>query len=226
QRQAGHRGRRGRRSVRRAGGGVGGGYTGPAAPRRRDPARAAGQLDRSIAPARRADADGAHVEDDRRRDALRREELPAGLSVGRRGARPGGARLGALRDPPCAGSARAQVAARGTPILLRPRSGPRLPPRIGGDERGGPLPRAIMPLCAAHRPGGAPRSRGQQMAAPLVLGLVPDLLLATRIEQGLRHLGYRVDLAADATALVARTREAGPELVLVDLAARGVDVPA
>jgi CheY-like chemotaxis protein len=64
------------------------------------------------------------------------------------------------------------------------------------------------------------------MAAPLVLGLVPDLLFATRIEQGLRHLGYRVDLAADATALVARTREAEPELVLVDLAARGVDVPA
>ena len=61
------------------------------------------------------------------------------------------------------------------------------------------------------------------MAEPLVLALVPDLMFSTRIEQALRHLAYRAEFAADRGALVARTRAAAPVLVLVDLAARGVD---
>ncbi len=64
------------------------------------------------------------------------------------------------------------------------------------------------------------------MAAPLVLGLVPDLMFGTQIEGVLERLGYRVELVRDASALADRVGEAGPALVLVDLAARGVDVPA
>jgi CheY-like chemotaxis protein len=64
------------------------------------------------------------------------------------------------------------------------------------------------------------------MAAPLVLGLVPDLMFGTQIEGVLERLGYRVELVRDASALADRVGEAGLALVLVDLAARGVDVPA
>src|SRR3954447_180923 len=64
------------------------------------------------------------------------------------------------------------------------------------------------------------------MAAPLVLALVPDLMFASRIEPTLRQLGYRVTVVKDAAALDAAARGDGPALVLVDLAARGVDVPA
>lgn len=60
----------------------------------------------------------------------------------------------------------------------------------------------------------------------LVLGLVPDLLFASQIEQALERLGYRVELVADAAALVQRAAAARPAVVLVDLAARGIDAPA
>lgn len=64
------------------------------------------------------------------------------------------------------------------------------------------------------------------MAAPLVLALVPDLMFASRIEGTLQQLGYRVTVVKDAAALQAAARGDGPALVLVDLAARGVEVPA
>jgi CheY-like chemotaxis protein len=64
------------------------------------------------------------------------------------------------------------------------------------------------------------------MAEPLVLGLVPDLMFSTQIAQALQALGYRVEFARDPDALVARAREANPPLILVDLAARGVDSAA
>ncbi len=60
----------------------------------------------------------------------------------------------------------------------------------------------------------------------LVLGLVPDLMFGTQIERVLEHLGYAVELVRDAPGLTARAREAAPALVLIDLAARGSDVPA
>ncbi|HZU05970.1 MAG TPA: response regulator [Chloroflexota bacterium] len=61
------------------------------------------------------------------------------------------------------------------------------------------------------------------MAEPYVLALVPDLLFASRIEQALRHLGYRAEFAPDGATLLARMRADPPALVLVDLAARGVE---
>jgi CheY-like chemotaxis protein len=64
------------------------------------------------------------------------------------------------------------------------------------------------------------------MAEPLVVALVPDLMFASRIDGTLRQLGYRVTVVKDATALHATVRADGPALVLVDLAARRVDVPA
>ena len=64
------------------------------------------------------------------------------------------------------------------------------------------------------------------MAARLVLALVPDLMFATQIEQVLERLGYAAAFAPDATALLARARADQPTLVLLDLAARGTDVPA
>jgi CheY-like chemotaxis protein len=64
------------------------------------------------------------------------------------------------------------------------------------------------------------------MAERLVLALVPDLMFATQIEQVLEHLGYAPAFVRDAAALLARAREEPPALVLLDLAARGVDVPA
>ena len=64
------------------------------------------------------------------------------------------------------------------------------------------------------------------MAEPLVVALVPDLMFSSRIEGTLRQLGYRVAVVKDAAALQAAARGNGPALVLVDLAARGVDVPA
>jgi CheY-like chemotaxis protein len=64
------------------------------------------------------------------------------------------------------------------------------------------------------------------MAEPLVLALVPDLMFASRIEATLRPLGYRVTVVKDAAALQAAARGDGPALVLVDLAARGVEVSA
>jgi CheY-like chemotaxis protein len=62
--------------------------------------------------------------------------------------------------------------------------------------------------------------------AALVRGLVPDLMFGTQIEGVLERLGYEAELVGDADALARRAREAAPALVLVDLAARGVDVPA
>lgn len=70
-------------------------------------------------------------------------------------------------------------------------------------------------------PGGA---RVGRRVSRLVLGLVPDLMFATRIERVVVPLGYAVEWAADGAALLARAPAAA--LVLVDLAARGVDVPA
>jgi CheY-like chemotaxis protein len=64
------------------------------------------------------------------------------------------------------------------------------------------------------------------MAERLVLGLVPDLMFGTQIERVLEHLGYTPSLVGDAATLLARARETPPALVLVDLAARGSDVPA
>ncbi len=64
------------------------------------------------------------------------------------------------------------------------------------------------------------------MTEPLVLGLVPDLMFGTQIENVLTHLGYTCELVRAADTLVTRAREAGPALVLIDLAARGVDAPA
>ena len=64
------------------------------------------------------------------------------------------------------------------------------------------------------------------MAAPLVLALVPDLMFASRIDGTLRQLGYRVTVVKDAAALHKAARGEGSALVLVDLAARGVDVAA
>jgi CheY-like chemotaxis protein len=61
------------------------------------------------------------------------------------------------------------------------------------------------------------------MAEPRVLALVPDLLFASRIEQALRRLGYRAEFAPDGAALLAQLRASPPALVLVDLAARGVE---
>jgi CheY-like chemotaxis protein len=60
----------------------------------------------------------------------------------------------------------------------------------------------------------------------LVLGLVPDLMFGTRIEGVLQRLGYEAELVGEAGVLARRAREAAPALVLVDLAARGADVPA
>jgi CheY-like chemotaxis protein len=67
---------------------------------------------------------------------------------------------------------------------------------------------------------------GGIVAERLVLALVPDLMFATQIEQVLEHLGYAPAFVRDAAALLARAREEPPALVLLDLAARGVDVPA
>jgi CheY-like chemotaxis protein len=64
------------------------------------------------------------------------------------------------------------------------------------------------------------------MTEPLVLALVPDLMFATRIEGVLGQLGYRAAILKDSAALLAEVRARQPALVLVDLAARGVDVPA
>jgi CheY-like chemotaxis protein len=64
------------------------------------------------------------------------------------------------------------------------------------------------------------------MAEPLVVALVPDLMFASRIEGTLRQLGYGVTVVKDAAALQAAARGDGPALVLIDLAAKGVDVPA
>ena len=64
------------------------------------------------------------------------------------------------------------------------------------------------------------------MAERLVVGLVPDVMFGTQIEGVLERLGCQVELVRDAPALVSRAAEAAPALVLLDLAARGVDVPA
>ena len=64
------------------------------------------------------------------------------------------------------------------------------------------------------------------MAESLVLALVPDLMFASRIEQALGALGYRVEFITDTPTLVARAQGGAPMLVLVDLAARGIDAPA
>ena len=74
---------------------------------------------------------------------------------------------------------------------------------------------------------GAPAAAaGETVAEQLVLALVPDLMFATQIEQVLERLDYTPTFAQDAAALLARARMAPPALVLLDLAARGIDVPA
>ncbi|HZS01687.1 MAG TPA: hypothetical protein VFE37_23420 [Chloroflexota bacterium] len=64
------------------------------------------------------------------------------------------------------------------------------------------------------------------MGERLVLALVPDLMFATQIEEALERLGYTPCFLADGAALLARAQGAPPALVLLDLAARGADVPA
>jgi CheY-like chemotaxis protein len=64
------------------------------------------------------------------------------------------------------------------------------------------------------------------VAERLVLALVPDLMFATQIEQVAEQAGYRIAFAADAARLAARAHADRPALVLLDLAARGIDVPA
>ena len=64
------------------------------------------------------------------------------------------------------------------------------------------------------------------MADAVVLALVPDLMFATRIESALGYLGYRAAIVKDAAALLAAAHVQAPALLLVDLAAHGVDVPA
>ena len=56
---------------------------------------------------------------------------------------------------------------------------------------------------------------------PYVLALVPDLLLASRIQQALGPLGYQVECVAEGEALRARATARRPAAVLIDLAARG-----
>ncbi len=58
-----------------------------------------------------------------------------------------------------------------------------------------------------------------------VLALVPDLMFASRIEGALGYLGYRPLIVKDRAALLAAAHVQVPVLVLVDLAAPGVDVP-
>jgi CheY-like chemotaxis protein len=62
----------------------------------------------------------------------------------------------------------------------------------------------------------------------IVLALVPDLMFATRIESALGYLGYRPMVVKDAPSLLTAAHVQAPALVLVlvDLAAAGVDVPA
>jgi CheY-like chemotaxis protein len=64
------------------------------------------------------------------------------------------------------------------------------------------------------------------VAERLVLALVPDLMFGTQIEQVLKRLGYAAAFAKDADGLLTQARAERPDLVLLDLAARGVDVPA
>jgi CheY-like chemotaxis protein len=64
------------------------------------------------------------------------------------------------------------------------------------------------------------------MAEPLVLGLVPDLMFATRIRNTAAGLGYRAEVVPSVAALLERARDAAPALILVDLAARGVESAA
>jgi len=64
------------------------------------------------------------------------------------------------------------------------------------------------------------------LAEAIVLALVPDLMFATRIESALGYLGYRPLIVKDAAGLLAAAHIQAPALVLVDLAAVGVDVPA
>ena len=67
---------------------------------------------------------------------------------------------------------------------------------------------------------------GGRVAERLVLALVPDLMFATQIEGVLERLGYAPAFARDTEGLIARAGAERPVLVLLDLAARGVDVPA
>ena len=64
------------------------------------------------------------------------------------------------------------------------------------------------------------------MVERLVLALVPDLMFATQIEQVLERLGYAPTFARDTDSLLTQARSQQAALVLLDLAARGVDVPA
>jgi CheY-like chemotaxis protein len=64
------------------------------------------------------------------------------------------------------------------------------------------------------------------VAERLVLALVPDLMFATQIEDALERLGYLPAFAKGAEGLLARARSEGPVLILLDLAARAIDVPA
>lgn len=64
------------------------------------------------------------------------------------------------------------------------------------------------------------------MAERLVLGLVPDLMFASQIEDVVMRLGYTPLFAPDGAALLARVHDTAPSLILLDLAARGTDVAA
>ena len=63
------------------------------------------------------------------------------------------------------------------------------------------------------------------MSERLVLALVPDLMFATQIDSVVERLGYAPAFANDADSLLMQARAERPVLVLLDLAARGVDVP-
>lgn len=61
------------------------------------------------------------------------------------------------------------------------------------------------------------------MSAPRAFAVVPDLFFQSRIAQTARTLGVPLEIVASVEALAAGLAAAPGALVLVDLAARGVD---
>ncbi|MGH7475464.1 MAG: hypothetical protein ACRELD_04190 [Longimicrobiales bacterium] len=61
---------------------------------------------------------------------------------------------------------------------------------------------------------------------PVVVALAADLLFASRIQGTAGALGVRAEAFTRVEPLVARALEARPALVLIDLEARGLDVPS